>query len=89
VRPLPDFGLHSEAIAVNASGWAIGTADVQPYDPHVVAWDPEGHMYDLTAAIGFETFYADSAVVITDGNQFVVTGQALDRTGRNTAILHF
>jgi len=24
----------SEAIAVNANGWAIGTSDVQPYDPH-------------------------------------------------------
>ncbi|MBV1850025.1 S8 family serine peptidase [Catellatospora sp. NEAU-YM18] len=89
LRPLPDFGLQSDAIAINASGWVIGTADVEPWDTHVVVWDPQGHMYDLTAAIGYDTFYADAAVGITDDNQFVVTGQAMDDTGRNTAILHF
>lgn len=89
IRRLPDFGLQSKAVAVNASGWVIGTADVAPYEPHVVAWDPQGRLYDLSAALGWDRFYAEDAVGVTDAGEFIVYGQPLDGSDGTNAVLTF
>jgi uncharacterized membrane protein len=89
LRHLADLGYHSEANLITADGWIIGTADAAPWEPHAVAWDPQGNLYDLNALlVEQDKFWIDGVVGIIDGG-FVVYGQALDGSDTNTAILHF
>jgi hypothetical protein len=90
MRRLPDFGYHSKALAINASGWVIGNADFAPYETHVVAWDPQGNLYDLNAMlVEQDAFWMSEAVGVSDSGDFVVYGQALDGSGGTTAIVRF
>lgn len=89
LRHLADLGYHSEANFITADGWIIGTADAAPWEPHAVAWDPQGNLFDLNALlVEQDKFWIDGIVGIVDGG-FVVYGQALDGSDANTAILHF
>ncbi|GAB4052618.1 hypothetical protein GCM10028775_34700 [Catellatospora paridis] len=89
MRRLPDFGLHSKAVGINASGWIIGEADVEPYEPHVVAWDPQGRIWDLSAMLGTDQWWLSEAADVTDDGGFVVYGIAMDGSGKTHAILRF
>ncbi|HEX6681231.1 MAG TPA: S8 family serine peptidase [Candidatus Limnocylindrales bacterium] len=89
LRRLPDLGFLSEARAIRADGWIIGYADAGPWDPHVVAWDPQGNLYDLNGLlVDVDKFYMSDAVGINDLG-FVAWGQALDGSDASTAIIGF
>ncbi|WP_455565581.1 S8 family serine peptidase [Micromonospora purpureochromogenes] len=89
LRALPDFGFNSSAMGINKAGWIIGQADMAPYDTHVVAWDPQGRLWDLSAMMPPDQFYPNEAVDVTDDGAFVVYGQALDGSDRTHAVLRF
>ncbi|MEV4417311.1 S8 family serine peptidase [Catellatospora sp. NPDC049609] len=90
IRRLPDFGFHSKAVGINASGWVIGEADIMPYDTHVVAWDPQGRLWDLTAMAGSDKFYLAEAADVTDDGGFIAYGYPMDGTENAThAIVRF
>lgn len=89
IRRLPDFGYHSKAMGINASGWIIGEADIMPYDTHVVAWDPQGRMWDLTAMAGSDRFYLAEAADVTDDGGFIAYGFPMDGSEASHVILRF
>lgn len=89
MKRLPDFGFHSRAVGINASGWVIGEADVAPYETHVVAWDPQGRLWDLTTMAGYDVFYVAEAADVTDDGGFVVYGYPGDGSNKTHAILRF
>lgn len=90
IRRLPDFGYHSKATGINASGWIIGEADAAPYETRVVAWDPQGRMWDLTTMAGTDRFYAAEAADVTDDGGFIAYGYPMDGTENAThAVLRF
>lgn len=86
---LPDLGFHSEARQIRNDGWIAGSSDAAPYDPHAVAWDPKGALFDLNALLAEQDrFYIAEPVGINDEG-FVVYGQALDGSDANIAVLRF
>lgn len=89
IRRLPDFGFHSKAVGINAGGWVIGEADIAPYDTHVVAWDPQGRMWDLTAMAGSDRFYLAEAADVTDDGGFIAYGYPMDGSDATHVILRF
>jgi uncharacterized membrane protein len=79
---LPDFGFDAQALAVNDSGWILGTAEVQPDQDTAVVWDPQGRMYDLNAMVDQAHWEVQEGVGLNSSNQ--VAFYAADKTEEGT-----
>jgi len=87
---LQDYGYIAVAYDINNNGWIVGYADVEPWDPKPVVWDPDGNIYNLQELLGYDEyyFYGDSWFIssINDKNEVYATAYSMT-TGNQTVVV--